>query len=279
MPPFSLVVCTYGESKLLERLLQHTSGLCDEIVIVHDGPDTTGVREVAEKAGAKFFECPRAFQQEPHWPFAWGEASNDWILRLDADEFPSEPLKKWLLSFKSSAEPAEPISGYTCIWPLWNGHRTISKNWPDGRIFLFNRNRVRFFGMAEQVPVPDNNFEKLEMILNHQPERKSYGFRNLICRRQAHRWREQIARSLMGKPSNLACWRWGIAGWPPIWEELRKNPLRTSFKGMALEPFRALRSQWRADKRFYFDQAVAAPLQHAMIGLKLWRLRRKDSKK
>ena len=125
MPAISLVVCVHKERTLLARLLKNAGGGYDDLIVVHDGPDTANMRELVEPAGGKFFVGPQEYQQEPHWSFAWAQAKYDWILRLDADEFPGEELKKWLQTFRKSPEPAATISGYTCIWPLWNGQRAV----------------------------------------------------------------------------------------------------------------------------------------------------------
>ena len=121
MPKISLCVCLYRERDFLERLLKHSCGIYDDLVVIHDGPDTDGIREIVEAAGGRFFEEAREFQQEPHWPKAWEKAAHDWILRLDADEFPSEELTKWLYAFREKNESPENLSGFTCIWPLWDG--------------------------------------------------------------------------------------------------------------------------------------------------------------
>src|SRR5712671_3294993 len=96
MPRLSLVVCLHQERDYLERLLHEAAGLYEDLVVVHDGPDTIGVKRVVESAGGRFFERERAWQQEPHWPFAWAQVRYDWILRLDADEVPGPELKQWL---------------------------------------------------------------------------------------------------------------------------------------------------------------------------------------
>jgi hypothetical protein len=274
MPALSLVVCVYRERELLTRLLEATRGLYADLVVVHDGPDDTGVRELVEKTGGRLYERPRAFQQEPHWPFAWGEARHDWILRLDADEVPSPALIEWLRRFKAVEEPATDVSGFTCIWPLWNGVRIVSRRWPAGRSFLFHRHRVRFFGMVEQTPVPDGRFENLELVLEHRPLRKSYGLANLLLRRQAYHWRERIATSLLGSPSDLECWRWGTAGWPPVWEQIRQRSVRTALVRLTRGTLATLRDQWRAERHFFPLAAVSGPVHHALICLKYWQLRR-----
>jgi hypothetical protein len=278
MPAVSLVICLRTERDLLQRLLQSSGGCYDDLVVVHDGPDVENVRAVVEAAGGRFFERPRAYQQEPHWPFAWQQAAHDWILRLDADEFPSVEMKAWLARFRQTPEPEEAVSGYTCFWPLWDGRRAVSKRWPGGRIFLFNRQRVRFFGMVEQVPVPDGRYEPLDLVLQHEPKRKSYGLHNLLVRKQAYRWRGLIARSLLGKPADLPGWRWVDEKWPEDWEQIRRHPWRTALARLTLETLRCLRSQWRLERRVFPIAAVSGPVHHALIGIEYWRLRRRHSR-
>jgi hypothetical protein len=267
----------YQQRELLRRLLEQAAGSYDDLVVVHDGPDTADVKSVVERADGRFFERPRAFQQEPHWPFSWEQARSDWILRLDADEFPSKGMKSWLHQFRTAPEPPEFVSGFTCIWPLWNGTRSVSKFWPAGRNFLFHRHRVRFFGMVEQVPVADVKFEALPLILEHQPLRKSYGLKNVLLREHAHQWRQVIALSLLGKPTDLPCWRWKGEVWPANWEQIRQHPMTAVLRKMPREVLRALRDQWRMEKKFFPLAAISGPLHHLLIGFELSRLRRKET--
>ena len=314
MPSVSLVVCLYKERDLLKRLLQHAQGCYDDLVVVHDGaegapngaatvPETqptldygelrvdaplpTGYREaefpprpgsiheLVKGHSGRYYEGPRAYQQEPHWPFAWWQARYDWILRWDADEFPGDELRAWLQKFRQSPEPPAEISGYTCIWPLWSGRRATPGKWPDGRIFLINRRRVRFFGMVEQVPVADGTFTALDVILQHQPGRKSYGYRNLIFRRQAYRWRHVIALSLLGKPADLPCWRWNGADWPRVWQEIIEGPVRTGCKRLLLAPYEMLRIFVRHHRYELIYTLPGGGLHHFLICLELARLKRK----
>ena len=278
MPKLSLVVCLHNERDLLQRLLQNSGGCYDDLVVVHDGPDEQNIKAIVEAAGGRFFARPRAFQQEPHFPFAWQQAAYDWILKLDADEFPSDEMRKWLENFRAAPEPPQDLSGYTFIWPLWNGKKIISKKIWDGRLALFNRESVRFIGHPEQGPMPDGRTERTGRVLVHQPIRKSYGFHNILVRKQAYRWRETIAKSLLGKPTDLPCWRWTDEHWPPDWEQVRAHPLQTAFRRLVMETFRGLRVQWRAEKRFYFAAALQGPVHHALFCLKFLQVRRQSQK-
>jgi hypothetical protein len=211
-----------------------------------------------------FFERPPA-TQEPHWPFAWGQAKHDWILRFDTDEFPGEEMKVWLKEFRGASEPPEEISGYTCIWPLWNGQRAVPKKWPAGRNSLFLKQRVRFFGMNEQTPIPDGRYEPLDFVLHHQPKRKSYGMRNILFREQAKRGMKFIAHCPLGKPTDLNCWRRDSETWPEHWEQIRQRPLYTGCKRLLIGTLRGLHAQWRAEQKFFPIAAISGPLHDCLV--------------
>jgi hypothetical protein len=273
MPALSLVVVLYSQRDLLERLLKNAQDCYDDLLVVHDGPDEFGIRGVVEKEGGRFFERERQFQQEPHFPFAYGEAAHDWILHFDADEFPGDEMKQWLREFRQAPEPTETVAAYACILPLWNGKRAISKKWPPGHTFLFHRYRVKRFGMAEQAVVPEGNTEQLTSIIHHQPKRKTYDLGNILVRKQAYRWRAVIATALLGKPTDLNCWRWTDEHWPDHWEQIRARPLRTAISRLTLGTFRTLRSQWRTERRFFFQASISGPVHHMLICLKYWAMR------
>ncbi|MGO8763802.1 MAG: hypothetical protein ACLQSR_01550 [Limisphaerales bacterium] len=278
MPAISLVVCVHLQRDLLERLIRESEGCYDELIVLHDIPDTQNVREVVEQADGHFFERPPVFLQEPHWPFAWGQASHDWILRLDADEFPSAQMKEWLREFRRAPDPEAEISGYTCIWPLWDGQREITKKWPAGHQFLFNKRRVRFFGMCEMAPIADGRLEPQNFILHHQPVgRKINSLSNILFRPQSRNGARFIAKCLLGKPTDLVCWRWQSDQWPLGWEQIRQRPLWTMVKRLAIFPLRTLRDQWRKEGKCILSAALNTPIHHALICIKYWQLRRRNN--
>jgi len=230
------------------------------------------VHELVQTHGGRFFEGPRCFNHECQWPFAWSQCANDWILLLDSDEFPGPELKAWLKQFRAGPG-SDSASGYTCVWPLWDGQKTLSQKYPRGRLFLIHRQRVRYFAMGESRPRPDAAFQDLDLILHHQPSRRSYGLRN-VFRKDGARWRRRIAEALLKRPTDLSCWRWNSDRWPQEWEQIRQRPLHTAIKRLGLETLRGLREQWRTGKRLFPMAAVSGPLYHALICLEFRRQRR-----
>lgn len=278
MPELSLVVCLYRERDLLARLLEHADGCYDDLVVVHDGPDDSDVRSLVEQYGGRFFEQPRRYAQEPHWPFAWSQAKHDWILRWDADEFPSRPLATWLWRFRKQAEPPVDVSGYTCVLPLWDGRQARTKNWPR-RVCLINRQRVRYFGLAEQGPIADGKFVPLDLELHHQPKRQCYGAGYVLRRPKVRRWHIEIARSLLDRPTDLPCWRWDSPDWPRKWEQIRQRPLRTAIVRLVLSPIGNARDMIVHGQFPWPSFVIHFPLQHWMMCMSYLKLRRQEGKR
>lgn len=274
MPALTLAVCIYRERDMLQRQLERAGGCYDDLVVVHDGPDDSSVRSLVEAHGGRFFEQPRRFQQEPHWPFAWGEAHHDWILRWDADEFPDEALHNWLRAFRNAPEPAEDVSGFTCILPLWDGKRARTSRWPR-RVALINRNRVRYIGIADQPPIADGRFVDLELVLHHQPLRACYGIRYTALNPKVRRWHDAIAQSLLGRPTDLPCWRWDSPEWPWKWEQIRRRPLATALTRLVLSPIWNARDAIQCGEFPHPSFLTFFPLQHWLTCMSYMKLRRR----
>jgi glycosyltransferase involved in cell wall biosynthesis len=351
MPAISLVVCLYKERDLLERLLQHTEGCYDDLVVVHDGPEEAvpaedrraeggeqpnqksainqppfpsyeegwkspeqlsleepdappfeiardyaelpkdaavpsgyrfkagipqpgSIHELVLRYGGRFYEGPRCYQQEPHWPFACSQAKHDWILRLDADEYPSVALVEWLKKFRDQAITAPEISGYTCVWPPWDGKKALGSSWPDGRIFLFNRRAVRFFGLVEQVPIPEGKWINLDLVLHHEPKRKSFGFRNILFRRQCWVWRSVIARCLVeSSVSQLPRWNYGDSNWPRPFLDMAEHPLLHMYWSVFISWRWALKRIIKARLWSVLYCFYTSGWHHALICLEVLRIR------
>jgi len=170
------------------------------------------------------FAGPRCFQQEPHWPFAWWKARHDWILRLDADEYPSVEMRLWLRRFRKASTVARNISGFSCRWPFWDGRGEFCFSMEEWRPFLFHKHRVSFIGMAEQGPIPVFSWRRTGLTLHHRPARPSFGFSYIFFRKQSYSWRTCIAASLMRRPMELPRWRYNRKNWPTHWAQVIQRP-------------------------------------------------------
>jgi hypothetical protein len=129
--------------------------------------------------------------------------------------------------------------------------------------------------MVEQTPVADGRYEMLDVVLHHEPgKRRSHTLGDVLLRKRAFQWRERIACSLMGSPTDLACWRWTDTAWPLGWEQIRQRPLWTAFKRLAKGSWQVLCDQWRTERRLFPVAAVSGSVHHALICFEFWRLRR-----
>ena len=92
--PISLIILTYNEEIHIGRLLENIAGFADEVFIV-DSYSTDKTLEIAEKYGAKIIQHPFENQaQQFNWALDNLNIKNEWILRLDADEYLTPELKK-----------------------------------------------------------------------------------------------------------------------------------------------------------------------------------------
>lgn len=238
------------------------------------GPPAPGsVHELVERHGGRFYEGPRCFQQEPHWPFAWWAAKHDWILKLDSDEFVSEELKQRLIHFRSDPEPAQQIVGYTCIWPHWDGKEAVGDKWPDGRTLLFNKVKVRMVGLVEMTPQGGGEWSPVLCVLHHAPTRKSYGLRNILWRRQAWVWRSVIAQSILKSPLTLPRWRWLEDSWPQPFRQMTEQPISYALKAVFLNWRWGAKALWKNRMWKVFYCAPCAGWHHALICLNVFWLR------
>lgn len=273
MPKLTLTVCVYGDQQPLERLLSHSTECYDELLVVHDGPDFQDVRGLITRFGGRFIERSRTFSQEPHFPFAFTSASHDWILRLDSDEFPSPQLHDWLIEFRGRPEPHGDISGYQCIWPVWDGTRSVTRGWPNKRTFLFHRQRIRWIGVFEQGAIAEAKFVRVPFVLCHQPEGKSHGFGNILGKQRTDQGRTNTAVALLGSPQEHPRWRYDSPEWPPVWKQIKEHPILTGLWRLFVWPPRQALAMLLAGDIPRPSIFCHAGVFHATLCYKYWRER------
>ena len=275
MPKINLIVCVHGDREPLTRLLSCSGDCYDELLVIHDGPDFEDVGGLVRQYGGRFIERPRMFSQEPHFPFSFGEASNDWILRLDSDEFPSSQLRDWLIKFRHAPEPPANISAYQCIWPVWNGSKAITHGWPNKRTFLFHRQRIRWIGVFEQGAIPERKLVRIRLTLCHEPKGKSHGFGNIFGKVRTGQGRTNTANALLGSPLDHPRWRYDSDHWPADWQHVKEHPILTGLWRLLVWPPRQALAMVLAGDLPHPSIFAHAGVFHATLCFEYWRRRRK----
>ena len=140
--PLSILVMTYNEEANIERCLQSTVGLGDEILVV-DSFSTDNTVEIAKRFGARIEQFPfdSYIQQKARMI---GMAKHDWVLSIDADEYLSPELKASIQKAKSNNH----FDGYTSNRRNKMGDRWMKHGswYPDRKIRFFDRRKVSIIG-------------------------------------------------------------------------------------------------------------------------------------
>ena len=159
-------IIAYNEEKNIRRCLDSINGVIDEIVLVHDGPCSDRTLEIAKEYAKKIFVRPRIGEAEPHRPFAMEQASSEWILTLDADEYLSPELAKSLRQLVQD----DAVDGYEFYWSFYDkGKRITSGPLSKAyRLALFRKSKTTApQKFHEWYKVRGSIKKRLDLILEH----------------------------------------------------------------------------------------------------------------
>ena len=159
MQKLSAVIITFNEERNIARCLESLHGVADEIVVI-DSFSTDKTQDIVAKYNAIFIQ--HAFEghiQQKN--YALGQASNDLVISLDADEALSETLRNNILKVKigniADGYSMNRLSNYC-------GHWIRHGSWyPDKKLRLFDRTKVQWAGFN-----PHDKAEAIEgSVINH----------------------------------------------------------------------------------------------------------------
>ncbi len=155
MSALTAVVLTHNESIHIARCLESLKGLVDDVVVV-DSFSSDDTVDIARAMGARVYQNPWVnYAVQFQWALDHGEISTPWVMRIDADEYVEDGLRRELLS-RLAAAPAD-LSGlyvrrkyvflgrwikYGAMYPImvlrvWRaGLGRIEQRWMDEHIVL-----------------------------------------------------------------------------------------------------------------------------------------------
>ncbi|MBW2971358.1 glycosyltransferase [Candidatus Woesearchaeota archaeon] len=121
----SACVIIKDEEKLLPGLLENIKDVCDEFVVIHDGPCKDDSLKITMKYTNKVYVRPWIGQAEPHRPFAFKMCKGDWILWIDADERLTPKIKAIIPQLVKREE----VGIYSFLQPLFCGTKRMTRGW------------------------------------------------------------------------------------------------------------------------------------------------------
>lgn len=142
--PVTVILLTWNEARNLPRCLGALQDFA-EIVVVDSG-STDGSRAwVAEHfPRVRWLENPfEDFGQQRNWALDHGQASHEWILFVDADEFMEPPLAEEIRDWIAT-EPSEVgafIAGRNYFLGSWLKYSTF---YPSFQLRLLRKGKVRY---------------------------------------------------------------------------------------------------------------------------------------
>ncbi len=153
-----------NEEGTIGRCLESLAGVADEIIVVHDGPCADRTLDIAAQYGCRVIQAPFYGHCERHTPLAYAEATGEWILNLDGDEFLSPALKADLR--RIVRDPG--VDGYAFLWKHWDGHRYVTEAGPF-KLVLFRRRATRMIGIIHAPEEVDGAVRRIALHLEHRP--------------------------------------------------------------------------------------------------------------
>ena len=148
------VIMTFNEEIHLERCLISLKNICDEIIVV-DSYSSDSTNEIANNYGARFYQNKWInYATQFNWAIENIQINSDWVLRIDADEFLSDELIRYLTKLNNVNNEIKGITlnrlmyfmdkplKYGGMYPIKhlrifrNGFGKCEQRWMDERIIL-----------------------------------------------------------------------------------------------------------------------------------------------
>ncbi len=269
--PVSVMVQTKNEEKGIAGCLAALDDF-DEVIVV-DSNSTDRTAELAKEAGATVinFTWNGKFPQKKQWQLTEIETRNEWLLMLDADEFPTPELARELRAI--AEDPAEsrvafdlPVAYHFAGMGLRHGHSVVKRS--------FLRRGLNEFRNIDLLHLPGMG----EVEAHYQPEPRGPVGRTTA--KLVHHDLDPV-RTWFDRHNRYSDWEAFIRMDPRTRENVRgsKSSQGRRFDRVPLKPlvfflYSYVLRRGFLDGRAGFDYALALSVYYWQIGLKVRELQR-----
>lgn len=171
-PPLSAIILTFNEEQNIENCLKNICAWADEVFVV-DSYSTDKTMEIVQKYGVRFIQHPfEAQAQQFNWALDNLKIRNEWVLRLDADEYLTEELKNEIVKMLKNV--SNEINGFyikrrVYFMGRWIRHGGYYPAW-FLRLFRYGKARSEERKMDEHIVLLSGKSESLknDFIDNNQ---------------------------------------------------------------------------------------------------------------
>jgi len=170
MEKISAFIIVYNEGHLIERALKSLRGVVDEILVIHDGPCSDNTLKIAKKYTDKIFVQPPKGRASLHLIFAAETAKHPWLMKIDADEYLTEELRKNLRKLIQNPK----ADGYSFLWRWWDGKKYLTKKFPH-KMALFRKSKISVLNFpGRDEPDINGKIIRLNLQLVHKPQKNKF---------------------------------------------------------------------------------------------------------
>jgi glycosyltransferase involved in cell wall biosynthesis len=190
----SACLVVINEEAVIRRCLESIKDCVDEIILVHDGECSDNTLTIAHEYGAKTFIKPFNGEAEIHRVFAFEQATGDWIMHIDADEYFEEPTRKQIRRLVEDPK----VDAYLFRWPLYNGKEyfKMPHNYSQ-KVVLLRKSKMFFLGMVHETPKTYGVTNvRLDLTLEHKPKYNNYTYKRVS--QKWKKWYELLAQNIVG---------------------------------------------------------------------------------
>jgi glycosyltransferase involved in cell wall biosynthesis len=166
--PISVCLVAGNEAHRIVRTLESVQGWTSEIILAIDDKVTDGTDKIAGAFGAKVFSQPWC-GHAAHRNFASAQATQPWLLAIDADEVVSEKLRVEInAAFQNGVEQSLPAAFSFPRLSYFGGRWIRHGNWyPDRKVRLWRKEAGKWEGDPHEKLVLQGSVIPLRADLFH----------------------------------------------------------------------------------------------------------------